>query len=181
MLDLIKMLNENEMTGRLTLLTKQDLIPFLSIKTTSVSCQYLASRRKSPACPKFDMIWLYLSPIPVGRRGAICSFKWFLPAFATLEEGVRWSAPHLRWKNTDEGNYVQQYSINVENKVLIQNILFFLLCTGTAIKNMTNISLSSYFCSLRIVDMRQKLSGCPHTLLTFFMVYVWLFEDTFRG
>jgi hypothetical protein len=26
-------------------------------------------RRKSAACPKFDMVWLYRSPIPVGRRG----------------------------------------------------------------------------------------------------------------
>ncbi len=26
-------------------------------------------RRKSAASPKFDMVWQYLSPIPVGRRG----------------------------------------------------------------------------------------------------------------
>jgi hypothetical protein len=32
-------------------------------------------RRKSAACPKFDMVWLYGSPIPVGRRGVISSFK----------------------------------------------------------------------------------------------------------
>ncbi len=29
------------------------------------------------------MVWLYWSPIPVGRRGVFSSFKWFLPAFAT--------------------------------------------------------------------------------------------------
>jgi hypothetical protein len=29
------------------------------------------------------MVWLNLSPIPVGRRGVISSFKWFLPLFAT--------------------------------------------------------------------------------------------------
>ncbi len=40
-------------------------------------------RRKSAACPKFDVVWLYRSPIPVGRRGVISSFKWFLPVFAT--------------------------------------------------------------------------------------------------
>ncbi len=40
-------------------------------------------RRKSAACPKFDMVWLHRSPIPVGRRGVISSFKWFLPAIAT--------------------------------------------------------------------------------------------------
>ncbi len=28
-------------------------------------------RRKSAACPKFDMVWLYSLPIPVGRRGVI--------------------------------------------------------------------------------------------------------------
>jgi hypothetical protein len=27
------------------------------------------------ACPKFDMVWLNLLPIPVGRRGVISSFK----------------------------------------------------------------------------------------------------------
>ncbi len=40
-------------------------------------------RRKSAACPKFATVWLCRSPIPVGRRGVISSFKWFLPAFAT--------------------------------------------------------------------------------------------------
>ncbi len=33
------------------------------------------------------MVWLYHSPIPVGRRGVIYLFKWFLPAVAGLEEG----------------------------------------------------------------------------------------------
>ncbi len=40
-------------------------------------------RRKSAACPKFDMVWLHRSPIPVGRRGVISSFKLFLPVVAT--------------------------------------------------------------------------------------------------
>ncbi len=31
-------------------------------------------RRKSAACPKFDLVWLNLSPIPVGRR-RVSSFK----------------------------------------------------------------------------------------------------------
>jgi hypothetical protein len=26
-------------------------------------------RRKSAECPKFDMVWIHRSPIPVGRRG----------------------------------------------------------------------------------------------------------------
>jgi hypothetical protein len=39
---------------------------------------------KSAACPKFDLVWIYRLPIPLGRRGVICSFKLFLPAFATL-------------------------------------------------------------------------------------------------
>ncbi len=34
------------------------------------------------------MVWQYRSPILVGRRGIISSFKWFLPAVAMrLEEG----------------------------------------------------------------------------------------------
>jgi hypothetical protein len=48
---------------------------------------------KSAACPKFDMVWLHHSPIPVGRRGVISSFKWFLPAFPRVEEGGWGSAP----------------------------------------------------------------------------------------
>ncbi len=40
-------------------------------------------RRKSAVCPKFDMVWPNRSPIPVGRRGVISLFKWFLPVFAT--------------------------------------------------------------------------------------------------
>ncbi len=50
-------------------------------------------RRKSAACPKFDMVWLYRSRIPVGRRGVIFSFKLFIPAFATLRGGGGDSAP----------------------------------------------------------------------------------------
>ncbi len=40
------------------------------------------------------MVWLNRSPIPVGRRGVISSFKWFPPAFPRVEEGVRGSAPY---------------------------------------------------------------------------------------
>ncbi len=41
------------------------------------------------------MVWLNLSPIPVGRRGVISSYNWCLPVFATrtVEEGRRESAP----------------------------------------------------------------------------------------
>jgi len=41
--------------------------------------------RAPQACPEFDMVWLYRSSIPAGRRGKISSFKLFLPAFATIE------------------------------------------------------------------------------------------------
>ncbi len=47
----------------------------------------------SAACPKFSLAWLNLSPIPVGRRGVISSFKWFLPVFATHRGGGGESAP----------------------------------------------------------------------------------------
>jgi hypothetical protein len=33
------------------------------------------------------MVWLYRSPIPVGRRGVFYLFKFFLPAFAALRGG----------------------------------------------------------------------------------------------
>jgi hypothetical protein len=34
-----------------------------------------------------DSVWLYRSPIPVGRRGVLYLFKWFLPAFAAPKVG----------------------------------------------------------------------------------------------
>ncbi len=35
------------------------------------------------ALPDFDMVWLYLSPIPVGRRGVFSSIILFLPAITS--------------------------------------------------------------------------------------------------
>jgi hypothetical protein len=51
--------------------------------------QYLAysgssHRRKGAARHKFDMFSLYRSPISMGRRGIIYTFKRFLPAIAAL-------------------------------------------------------------------------------------------------
>ncbi len=46
-----------------------------------------SQRRKSAACPEFDMVWQYRSPIPVGKRGVISSLKWFLPAVAMCKGG----------------------------------------------------------------------------------------------
>ncbi len=56
-------------------------------------------RRNSAACPKYDMVWLHRSPISVGRRGVIFSFKWFLPALLHVEEGggVRHPVVARRW------------------------------------------------------------------------------------
>ncbi len=45
------------------------------------------------ACPKFNMVWIYGSPIPMERRGLISSFKLYLPSFPRLEEGGLGSAP----------------------------------------------------------------------------------------
>ncbi len=39
------------------------------------------------------MVWQNISPIPVGRRGVISSFKWFLPVFASRRGRGRESAP----------------------------------------------------------------------------------------
>ncbi len=46
------------------------------------------------------MVWLNLTPIPVGKRGVFSSFKWILPVFATRRgggEGVGalWELPRL--------------------------------------------------------------------------------------
>jgi hypothetical protein len=48
-------------------------------------------RHKSVAWNKFDIVWLYRSPISEGRKGVIISFKGFLSAFAAF--GGRGSAP----------------------------------------------------------------------------------------
>ena len=53
------------------------------------------------------MVWLYRSPIPVGRRGVISSIKLFLPAFHRVEEGggvgvgTLWSVHCREVKTTD--------------------------------------------------------------------------------
>ncbi len=41
---------------------------------------------RSAAFPNFDMVWLYRSPIPVGRRGVFYAFKLFLPALTAFRE-----------------------------------------------------------------------------------------------
>jgi hypothetical protein len=40
-------------------------------------------RRKSAACPKFHMVWLYRLPIPVGRRGGGVISSFFSPCLHT--------------------------------------------------------------------------------------------------
>jgi hypothetical protein len=47
------------------------------IANTTWAAVYRGSshRRKSAACPKFYIVWLNLSHIPVGRRRVISSFK----------------------------------------------------------------------------------------------------------
>ncbi len=41
--------------------------------------------RKSGAYPKFYLVWLHRSPIPVERRRLIFTFNWFLPAFSRVK------------------------------------------------------------------------------------------------
>jgi hypothetical protein len=55
------------------------------LHSSALSFVYKGSshRRKSAECPKFDVVWQYRSPITVGRRGVMSSFKCFLPAVAT--------------------------------------------------------------------------------------------------
>ncbi len=45
-------------------------------------------------CSKFDMVWLNLSPIPVGRRGIISSIKLFLPVWGLSRRPV--CVPYLQ-------------------------------------------------------------------------------------
>ncbi len=48
-------------------------------------CRGSSHRRKSAAWHRFDMVWLFRSPIPVRRRAVIYTFKRYLPpAFAAL-------------------------------------------------------------------------------------------------
>ncbi len=56
-------------------------------------------RRKSAACPKFDMVWATSLANPSGEEGVISSFKWFLPAVATCRGrgggvGTLWFQPY---------------------------------------------------------------------------------------
>ena len=51
-------------------------------------------RRKSAACPKFDMVWLHRAPIAAGRRGVISRSNYFYLSSLRLEEvGGRLSPP----------------------------------------------------------------------------------------
>ncbi len=58
-------------------------------------------RLKSDACSKFDMVWLNLSPIPVGRRGIIIiffSFRWFYLSSLHVEKGGGWEGVGALWE-----------------------------------------------------------------------------------
>ncbi len=77
-------------------------------------------RRKSAACPKFDMVWLYRSPLPVGRRGVISPFKWFLPALLHVKK-ERGSACPL-WGGA--------YLDDIKKRGLFQYILFLFSQVG---------------------------------------------------
>ncbi len=62
-------------------------------------------RRKGAARPTIDMVWLYRSLTPVGRRGVFYLFKRFLPASRRLEEGGEESAPY--------GMYMRVFTIHI--------------------------------------------------------------------
>jgi hypothetical protein len=48
-----------------------------------------------------ELVWLNLSPIPVGRRGVISSLKWFLPFFATRRGGGSRRPVGLIYRNAE--------------------------------------------------------------------------------
>ncbi len=65
-------------------------------------------RRKTIASHKFGMVWLYLSPILVGRRGVFYSFKLYLPAFTALRgRGVE----SATYDNCQVLNYIMTTSL----------------------------------------------------------------------
>ncbi len=84
-------------------------------------------QRKSAACPKFDMVWLHLWPIPVGRKGVISSFKWFLPALLHIEKGERgwahlWATPLWSlWRHYPKLCYLYRYLIFNTHYLYIKN------------------------------------------------------------
>ncbi len=105
----------NIFTGR-SLRAMTDLEGSLSEFSTFV---YRGSSHRSKSAPwhKVYMVWLNRLPIPVGRRGVIYSFKWFLPAFAALrgrwEEGG--SAPCCRSSPLPSVPFSAQYFSIIKN------------------------------------------------------------------
>ncbi len=84
--------------------------------------------RALPACPKFDTVWLYYSPFPVGRRGVISSFKWFLLRYALRKGrgvGTLWAEHQIapdHWKlllkNKDD-IFTRLYTDRLSNRLLM--------------------------------------------------------------
>jgi hypothetical protein len=79
-------------------------------------------RRKSAACPKFDMVWLYRSPIPVGRRRVISSFKRFLPAlrYAWRKGEGRWHPVVERFRYCKKKKYAYELERGGEDTFVVR-------------------------------------------------------------
>jgi hypothetical protein len=88
------------------------------------------------------MVWLNLSPIPVGRRGIIFWFKWFLPVFATRRGrgecivGALWSyLGYCRVRNS----FMHSWEFLLE---LLQSGICSLAVAETRIRNGTIVDSS---------------------------------------
>ncbi len=63
-----------------------------------------------------DMVWLYHSPIPVGRRGVIYLFKFFLPAVTGLEGGGPVQHPMGQPNNSRAGGLALLPGVNAAQR-----------------------------------------------------------------
>ncbi len=74
------------------------------------------------------MVWLNRSPIPVGRRGggAIFSFKWFLPVFATYRGRGKGVITLLVLNLSDQGCIKKFIMFATHVRIIMWNIFFLL-------------------------------------------------------
>ncbi len=113
-------------------------------------------RRKSAASPKFDMVWIHRSPIQVGRRGVISSFKtWFLPAFATRRGRGRGSAPRDKFSSqlsvfmlSHFSRFFAGFVKTAQFRVISFNFILFCRAKVTHLWNTEFREMGNLFCEI---------------------------------
>ncbi len=131
-------------------------------------------RRKSAACPKFEMFWLHtFLANPSGERGVISSFTWFLPALQHEEEGGKGSAPrggeliYAAWQDcvrSGEFRVCEAISPVPEGKLLLSYI-----------RNVSFTSRRIFYFLFCIVHFPVFIFRCRCSRLTFLYNYFCLF------